>query len=233
MGTFERWLQERLIIHGEAQVRPDGDWGRTSIDALKKFQFDKKLKVTGVADDATVAALKLEPGKKVVESAPAPAEIMPPWMAEMNRKAGLHEVKDNAVLSAWLKIGKWLGNPKDLPWCGDAVETCIAKTLPTECLPANPFFAQNWARFGRDAGGPIVGSIGVIAWTPSTGHVGLVAGVDGNRVNMLGGNQSNMINVSSFPRNKFIAFRWPLTFPVKAYPALKGKAETLNAASTR
>lgn len=231
MGQFEKWLQERLIIHGYNSVKPDGDWGRTSIDALKKFQFDTKLKVSGVADNPTVAALKQSPTGVV--SVAAPVETMPPWMAELNRKAGLHEVKNNSSLIDFLKIGRYLGNPKDLPWCGDAVESVIAKTLPTEKLPSNPFFAQNWAKFGQDAGGPIVGSIGVIKWSPTSGHVGIVAGVDGNRVNMLGGNQSNAINVSSFPRDKFIAFRWPTTFPVKQYPAMKGKAVALSEASTR
>ena len=46
------------------------------------------------------------------------------------------------------------------------------------------------------------------------GHVGIVAGVSGSKVNLLGGNQSNAINIRSFPRAKFIAFRWPKTFPV-------------------
>lgn len=232
MGTFEKWLQDRLIIHGYS-IQADGDWGRSSIGALEDFQSKKKLRVTGVADTLTIAELQKAPARSKEETSLAPEEIMPPWMSELNRRAGLNEVKDNAALTAFLKIGQWLGNPKDLPWCGDAVESAIVKTLPKEVVPPNPFFAQNWAKFGKDVGAPIVGAIGVIAWGPTSGHVGFVAGVDGNRVNMLGGNQTNAINVSSFPRSKYIAFRWPLTFPLKQYPALKGKAEVLTQASTR
>jgi hypothetical protein len=81
---------------------------------------------------------------------------------------------------------------------------------------------------------PKVGSIGVIRWSGSSGHVGIVAGIDGGTVYLLGGNQSNAINVSGFPRAKFIAFRWPKTYPVKAYPPLKGKATgILSETSTR
>ena len=99
---------------------------------------------------------------------------MPPWLLEMNRRMGLHEGRDNRALSAWLRIGRFLGDPAKLPWCGDAVETAIVKTLPDEPVPSNPFWAQAWKAFGIDAGGPIVGSIGVIRWSAKAGHVGIV-----------------------------------------------------------
>lgn len=231
--TFEAWLQTRLVAYG-AKIDIDGEWGRNSINALKSFQALRGLPVTGVADLSTVEALRAIPTSWSEPPPVTPTETMPPWMAEMRRKSGLHEVRDNSVLSDWLRsFGRYLGNPKDLPWCGDAVETCIAKTLPAEPLPSNPFFAQAWAKFGRDVGSPIVGSIGVIRWTSSSGHVGIVAGISGDRVNLLGGNQSNAINVSNFPRSKFIAFRWPSSYPVKQYPALKGAASVADLGSTR
>lgn len=221
--TFEKWLQTRLNVHG-ARLVVDGDWGRNSIAALKAFQAKRRLSVSGVADKATVDALRLAPPQSNATISPPPAEVMPPWMAEMHRRSGLHEVRDNAALIDWLKIGRYLGNPKTLPWCGDAVESAIAKVLPEEPLPSNPFWAQAWKNFGRDVSEPIVGSIGVIRWSASAGHVGIVAGVSGSTVNLLGGNQSNAINVTGFARSKFIAFRWPSTYAVKAYPALKGTA---------
>lgn len=229
---FTKWLQSRLIAH-DFPVPMDGIWDRPDIDALKAFQKSRGILVTGVSDAATIAALRSEPGIPGA-AAEAPVETMPPWMAEMHRKMGLHEVRDNALLTAWLKIGRALGNPAKLPWCGDAVESCIAKTLPTEPLPANPFFAQAWASWGTDTVVPLVGSIGVIRWNASSGHVGIVAGIEGNTVYLLGGNQSNAINVSGFSRSKFIAFRWPKTYPKKNYPPLKGKATgILMQSSTR
>lgn len=127
--TFIAWLQGRLVAHG-ARIAVDGDWGRNSILALTTFQLARGLPATGVADQKTVAALKQSPsGKGPVTPIPMAAAVtaMPPWMAEMHRKMGLHEVSDTASLIAWLKIGKYLGNPKNLPWCGDAMESAIAK----------------------------------------------------------------------------------------------------------
>lgn len=223
--TFEQWAQMRLNAHG-AKLAVDGDWGVSSRDALKSFQIAKGLRPTGVIDDETTAALKSAPAVADVDlSAPAPDQTMPPWMAEMHRRLGLHEKRDNRALSKWLaSAGKFLGNPARLPWCGDAVETCILKALPNEKVPSNPFWAQGWKNFGVDAGGPIVGAIGVIRWSSKAGHVGIVVGYDARsgRVHMMGGNQSDSISISSFPQSKFIAFRWPGSYRIGRYPALAG-----------
>ena len=232
MHIYE-WAQARLFLHGFLDKGDvDGVWGPKSTAALKQFQSRHRLPQTGTLVEGTVNLLKTTPGQALMPAIP-PAEKMPPWMHEMHRRMNLHEVRDNKALSDWLRIGRFLGDPAKLPWCGDAIETCIVKTLPNEPVPNNPFWAQSWAKFGIDAGDPIVGSIGVIRWTASSGHVGIVAGMNGSNVNLLGGNQSNAINVRSFPRSKFIAFRWPASFPIKEYPPLQGSAPAANFGETR
>lgn len=209
--NFYKWLQTCLNAHG-AHLTVDGDWGRRSQAALEAFQKQQCLRMTGRADTETVAALRGEYG--------SPLETMPPWMYEMHRRLGLDEVKDNASLIDFLKIGRYLGNPKNLPWCGDAMESVIAKTLKDEPLPANPFFAMNWKTFGI-ASPCKPGAIGVIKWSDKAGHVTIVCGeTENGDVIGLGGNQRNKISISVFPRRKFIAFRWPSTFPTRRYPAL-------------
>ncbi|MBO0664173.1 peptidoglycan-binding protein [Jiella sp. MQZ9-1] len=230
--AYIEWLQARLNAHGAALV-VDGDWGRASIAALKTFQQGAGLAVTGTATAASVAALRAAPAGRTGAVSVPPAETMPPWMAEIDRRRGLNEIRDNAALTAFLKIGRFLGNPKNLPWCGDCVESAFAKALPEEVLPKNPFFAQNWAGFGRKVPA-IVGAVGVIRWSARAGHVGIVAGLEGDTVVLLGGNQSNAINCRGFAQRNFIAFRWPISFPIRPYPALAGTAPALgNLAETR
>lgn len=220
--TFERWLQTRLNAHG-ARLAVDGDIGRATIAAIRWFQENCGLRVTGIADTATVKWLRQPPGAigRVVGEPAAPAATLPPWMYELVRRMGLHESRDKAELVSFLKIGKFLGDPAKLPWCGDAVESAIVKTLPDERVPTNAFFAQNWATFGKRVE-PMVGAVGVIRWSASAGHVGFVSKVTASTISMVGGNQSNAITNASFPRSKFIAFRWPLTSPVRAYPTFTG-----------
>lgn len=229
---FNKWLQRRLTAHGYT-VAIDGAIGNETTGAIKAFQKAKGLRVTGVADARTVEKLRaiVTPDEVAL---PAPAELMPPWMGEMHRRMGLHEIRDNAALTAWLKIGRWLGNPKNLPWCGDAVETCIVKTLPDELVPNNPFFAQAWKDFGNDAGGFRVGAIGVIRWSATSGHVGIEAARANGKILLLGGNQSNAINLTWFPETKFIAHRWPKNYPLKSFPSLTASgASTGTNAATR
>ncbi len=233
--TFEEWLQRQLAAHGYAVGPINGAFGARTRGELKRFQADKGIPVTGVSDAATVAALKQRPARSAQPSPLPPVERMPPWMAEMYRKKGLHEARDNAALSAWLRIGKFLGNPAKLPWCGDAIESAIVKTLPDEPVPDNPFWAQGWAKFGTKAAPGDIGAIGVIRWSAKAGHVGIVAEYDARRrrVKLLGGNQSNAITLSWFNLNDFIAFRWPRTYPMKGYPPLIESGASGSKSGTR
>lgn len=219
--TFERWIQTRLVAHG-ASLSVDGDIGRLTISALKNFQGKRGLRQTGVADSATVEELRepakavgIIPAEEVVDE--EPTATVPPWMYELVRRMGQHESQDKAELIEFLKIGAFLGDPAKLPWCGDAVESAIVKTLPNETVPSNPFFAQNWKNFGR-AVDYMVGALGIIRWSPTAGHIGTISKVTASSISMVGGNQTNSITNSTFPRSKFIACRWPLTFPITEYP---------------
>lgn len=232
--SFYEWLQHRLNVHGH-RIRVDGIVGGETRGALIAFQQAHELAPSGVADNATVEALRKVPRTGVDSAEGPPQENMPPWMAELYRRKGLHEVRDNKKLSDWLRIGKFLGDPAKLPWCGDAVETAMVKTLPAEPVPNNPFWAQAWATFGVDAGGPKVGAVGVIRWNPNAGHVGFVADYDAarRRVSLLGGNQSDMINLSWYALDRFIAFRWPRSYPKRNYPPLRGAQATGSLGATR
>lgn len=235
MSDFNRWLQARLVVHGEP-VEVDGAVGAETTAAIRRFQVKAGIPATGVADSATIDALRIVPTspKKKGEVVGVVSEKMPPWMSEMWRRVGLHEKRDNSALSAWLKIGKWLGDPSKAPWCGDAIETCIVKTLPEEVVPSNPFWAQGWATFGKSVS-PMVGAIGVIRWSSTSGHVGIVADFDEKRgrILLLGGNQSDKVGLAWFSLKKFIAFRWPKTYEVRKYPPVNSSGETGTKGATR
>lgn len=231
---FEEWIQRRLVAHGY-KIDIDGAIGHGTTNAIAAFQKRNGIRQTGTATDETIQALRANASKSEGAPESPPSEIMPPWMSELYRRRGIHEKRDNAVLTSFLKIGKFLGDPAKLPWCGDAIETAIIKTLPKETVPNNPFWAQAWKDWGVECG-PIPGAIGVIRWNARSGHVGIVANYDRQRgrVLLLGGNQSDSINLTWFGYDKFIAFRWPKSFPMKAYPALSASGAPIgNLTGTR
>lgn len=220
MQTFDEWLIARLRHHGAYDGAMDGAHGRGVIVALERFQRAENLPVTGKADANTVAALRIESRSPISgmtnygASVTIPAE--PVWMREARRFEGLKEIagyKSNATIMGWAKrFGGWIASfytNDDIPWCGLFVGHVIAVTLPREKLPSNPLGALNWQTFGRQAS-PAVGAI--LAFKRSGGgHVGFYVGEDRTHYHVLGGNQSNAVNVARVEKSRLVAVRWPTT----------------------
>lgn len=139
-----------------------------------------------------------------------------PWIEEGKRVFGLHEVTHNRQLREWLRSDrKTLGDPKALPWCGDYTETAVKNSLPKEpftgAVGENPYWARNWLKFGVKTT-PVYGCIAVFERAGGGGHVGFLVGEDTNDYYVLGGNQSNSVNVSRLDKKRALGFRWPATY---------------------
>lgn len=90
---FNQWLQSRLTAHGFPVGGIDGVIGPITIAAIKAFQLKHRIRVSGLADAETVAALRLP-------SSPVPQ--MPPksnvWPTQKNVPSFFGEVGKNTVL---------------------------------------------------------------------------------------------------------------------------------------
>ena len=137
-----------------------------------------------------------------------------PWIVEGKTVFGLHESRDKARLTEWLKSdGTRLGDTEELPWCGDYVETAVKLSLPDEpftgALGENPYWARNWLQFGV-ATEPVYGAV-IVFSRGKGGHVGFVVGEDDTDYYVLGGNQSNAVNITRIAKNRLLGTRWPRT----------------------
>lgn len=204
-------VQRRLIALGFNPGTPDNIRGRRTIAAIKAFQVANHLTADGIAGPQTIRALF---GGAL--QSPADSPDATPWLDIAERKKGLHEKRDNAALRAFLKSdGGTVGDPAQVAWCGDFVETCIALALPDEPLPNNPYGAINWMGFGKPVS-PRMGAI-LVFWRGSagawTGHVGFYVGEDETHYHVLGGNQADAVNVSRIAKARLRkdGSRWPLT----------------------
>ena len=61
-GSEVSQLQQQLIDCGYFARQVDGDYGSTTVKAVELFQKDHGIRVTGIADDATQAAIKRAKG---------------------------------------------------------------------------------------------------------------------------------------------------------------------------
>ncbi len=205
-----RMVQERLAALGLDPGPVDGVRGRMTIAALRAFQADRGLAPDGLLGPLTAQALFPDA---------APADGLPdgtPWMDVAERVMGLHETLDRRALSDFLASdGGTAGDPSQVPWCADYVQTCVALAMPDEPLPNNPYMAANWARFGRPVE-PCFGAI-LSLWREAPGswkgHVGFCVAVERDAFVMRGGNQADRISEIRVER-QFLregGARWPLT----------------------
>lgn len=147
-----------------------------------------------------------------------------PWITEGKSVFGLHETTDNAKLKQWLRSdGKTLGDPKALPWCGDYCESAIKNSLPNEPfvgeLAKNPYWARNWLYFGKETN-PVYGCV-VVFSRGNGGHVGFAVGEDSSDYYVLGGNQSNSVNISRISKSRLLGARWPASYKNPMIPLSK------------
>lgn len=207
-------LQKVLKARGFDPGGLDGVIGRNTIAAIRAFQAANGLDANGVAGPQTLAAL--------AANAPPPANILAnvatPWFTEAQRAIGITEdtgPDSNPLIIGWARRLRIDYNNDSISWCGLFVAHCIGATLPAEPLPANPLGARSWATLGI-ACTPQPGAV-MSFWRESRagwkGHVGFYVGEDAAAFHILGGNQGDAVNVKRFPRERFLAARWPKTAP--------------------
>lgn len=233
--TFDtEQLQKALIARGYnvGTSGADGVFGRDTIAAVTRFQKDQHLDIQfpGTVGQKTITALGLT---EHVAPAMQVATNFAPWLDLCIRKKGLHERINHEELMKFLSSdGHTLGDPSKLPWCGDLVETCIALTCPHERLPANPYFAANWATWGQHVK-PTRGAI-MSFWRGSpdagTGHVAFYWSESDDAYNIWGGNQSDRISLTSIAKNRLRknGSRWPLTVPLPGTGTVAGESGKLS-----
>jgi uncharacterized protein (TIGR02594 family) len=222
MTTLE--IQTRLKELGFYHDTLDGVEGPNTRAAIIAFKTSVGLQARAYVGPITRRALK--------------RAVVLPWMAEINKVLGLHETRDNQVLSRWLRSdGSTLGDPSQLPWCGDAVETAVKRGLPNEVLPAvlqeNPYWARNWAEFGV-LSGEVYGAV-VSFKRGSGGHVAFLVGKNetGTLFRIRGGNQSNMVNDVWIDAERLMpsGTRWPSSYPLsraKPIPVLSSDGAVIS-----
>ena len=154
----------------------------------------------------------------------------PVWLEHARSYIGTAEIvgpKHNPrVVELWEK-GK-AGDFKDdeTPWCSAFVSAVLE-----ECgiVSARTGWARAYLRWGRRLkdDSPRVGCVVIFERGRIFGHVGFVVGQDrrGNLL-VLGGNQSNEVNIRPFARGRVLGYRWPLAFPLPPYEGLPTYAAT-------
>jgi uncharacterized protein (TIGR02594 family) len=106
-------------------------------------------------------------------------------------------------------------------WCGAFVAFCISQSGNGKSIPKGAAVAAKWKGWGVKV--PIgsdrvpVGAVVVLTPSPGTntsGHVAFFVSLGAGKVKLLGGNQSDEVNETSYSTSRLAAIRWLETQPV-------------------
>ena len=104
----------------------------------------------------------------------------------------------------------WNGTPNlrdDTAWCSLFANWVCAHVA---CTRSHSLVARDWMRVGEEIKHPLKGDV-VVFWRGSPdswrGHVGFLHDIDGDFVYTLGGNQSNRVKISAYPKHQLLGYR--------------------------
>lgn len=124
---------------------------------------------------------------------------------------------NNPIIMAWAKRCREAGvnvsgyTADSVPWCGLFMAYCmvVAGRAEEAKLIGGTLWALNWSKFGTEGGQPELGD--VLTFTRNGGgHVGIYIGEDTGYFHLLGGNQSDRVNIMRIAKSRMNRCRQPL-----------------------
>lgn len=144
------------------------------------------------------------------------ANTHPHWLDFARTLIGTREIpgqKHSPAIISWLKALKSWVTDDETPWCGTFLAYVMLKAGYS--YPVGYLTARKWSDYGYYVK-PGEGAI-LVFWrgspTGASGHVGIYVGEDDTHYHVLGGNQSDMVNVSRIAKSRLLTSRWPITPP--------------------
>ena len=134
----------------------------------------------------------------------------PSWLVEARKHIGLSEVKgprhQAEILQMWKDIKRGGIKDDETPWCAAFVGAMLERSGVRSTRFES---AKSYLQWGRTLVDPVVGCV-VVFSRDGGGHVGFAVGRDeqGNLL-VLGGNQSDEVNIRAFPVSRVTGYRYP------------------------
>jgi uncharacterized protein (TIGR02594 family) len=206
---LQKLLNQRLSP--SPNLRTDGHFGSRTEAAVRLYQASVGLGIDGVVGARTWAALETgivtNPAAAISVSATYPDA---PWMAVAMREIGQRETLGTLHNPRIIEYHATTGlraTTDETPWCSSFVNWCLKQV---GIIGSNSAAAASWLNWGQLANAQ-GGVITVIYNTKAAGssltasgnHVGFLLRETGTHYMLLGGNQSNQVKISSYPKSSW------------------------------
>lgn len=186
--------------------------GSTTIDQIQAIierEFDVALEraFTLIRDNTPEDLPKIAPGSGGA-----------PWFAIARQEEASGIAEPNPRILDYFKAIKFTGATPTTHWCGAFVGFCLHESGNAEAAASipksGPALAATWKGWGEQISSHATnipaGAVVVLSSVEAdtSGHVGFFVRGNVNSVTLLGGNQSNRVKESTFPRNQVVHVGW-------------------------
>ena len=221
-GPDVKRLQELL----NAKLRPppglqvDGDFGPATETAVRNFQAQARLGVDGIVGPNTWAALQTAPANSGGTGTTTIVKSEPAWLKIARGEIGQKEMagsQHNPRIIQYHATTTLKATTDETAWCSSFVNWCLKQA---GVAGTNSAAAASWINWGVEsvarAGAIIViynAAAANSSLSTSGNHVGFLIEETPNHYSILGGNQSDQVKISNFPKSKWKlkALRWAKT----------------------
>lgn len=138
----------------------------------------------------------------------------PSWLQYARREIGTTEVPgpgSNPIIETYAKEAGVFDVVSDdeVAWCAAFVGSMLSRGGQSGTGRAA---ARSYEKWGKLLLGPVIGAVTILSRPPSTwqGHVGFLIAANDDKIRLLGGNQHDTVSIADFPRNRVVAYRWPI-----------------------
>ncbi len=202
------------------QLAEDGAFGPNTDKLVKKFQAINNLGIDGVVGPKTWAVLL--GGAKPAAQPTVLVHVTPssPWMRYAKDEINQKETKGNTHnprIINYHATTTLKADTDETPWCSSFVNWCL---IQADIKGTDSAAAVSWLTWGKNSNAQS-GAITVIynsaaansSLTSSGNHVGFLVKETATHFFILGGNQSDQVKISSFPKSTWNlkGCRWPNT----------------------
>lgn len=192
-------LQKDLNQVMHAKLVVDGDFGGKTEKAVIDLQKMYGLKADGIV--GTETRLKIEEIKKKVFEGN--------YLSLAIKDIGVKELSvghNPKIVQYFADVGHSWVKDDETAWCAAFLGSCLERAgiESTRLLSA-----RSYLKWQKGALKPQLGDIAVFTRPPNPihGHVGFFIREEGDKIWVLGGNQSDQVSVAAFPKNRLLGYR--------------------------
>lgn len=147
-----------------------------------------------------------KPSLTIINTPPEP--LAPPWFIVARKEMGIKEYVNgsNPRIVEYHSSTNLKATNDETPWCAAFVCWCLEKSGYVSPKTA---WARSFLNWGQKIDTARYGCI-VVFKRGSGGHVGFYVSEYPGYILVLGGNQSNAVNVMPYKKSDVLGYRWPV-----------------------